>query len=67
MKCPGLKSVVFVTLILIVAAGDGNQTTDSVLTSATTRPTTPKPAVTTAENTPESRTLGTTPSAEARK
>ena len=64
MKCLGLKSVVFVTLILIVAAGDGNQTTDSVLTRTTTRPTTPKPAVTT-----ESPTVGTTitHSAEARK
>ena len=70
MKCLCLKSDVFVTLILIVVAEGSiasSQTTDSALTSATTRPTTHKSTVTTAEHATGTPTPGTTPTVEVRK
>ena len=63
MKCLGLRSVAFVTLILIVAAENGTQTTGS---GSGTTPT-PRHTVATDEHTTQSPESTTTPSAEVRK
>lgn len=60
MKCLGLRSVAFVTLILIVAAENGTQTTGS---GSGTTPT-PRHTVATDEHTTQSPESTTTPSAE---